>query len=94
MGTPPRTAEAVTREIELERERLAAAVSTLRSDLQAAANPRAVLGATWPALAAIGALAGIVVAIRIVLARRQAEPEVVREVVRARFGRFTVLERL
>jgi hypothetical protein len=94
MGTPPRTPETVTREIELERDRLATAVSTLRGDLHAAATPRAVLRATWPGLAAIGALVGIAVTIRIVLGRRRSEPDVVREVVRARFGRFTVLERL
>jgi hypothetical protein len=92
MAAPPRTAETVTREIEVERDRLAAAVSNLRGDLKAAANPRALLRATWPGLAVLGMLVGGAVAFGIV--RGQREQEIVREVVRARFGRFTVLERI
>ena len=92
MATPPRTAETVTRELELEREKLATAVSNLRGDIQAATTPSAILRTTWPVLVGIGALAAGVVAARIVLGRRR-RPEVVREVVRARFGRFIVLER-
>jgi hypothetical protein len=92
VAAEPRTPETVARELELERERLATAVSGLRTDLQAAASPKAIVRKTWPVLATVGALTVGTAAFRI--ARRRRRQTVVGEVVRAQFGRFTVLERL
>ena len=83
----PRTPETVTQEIQREREELASAVAHLRSDLKAATDVKAMLRSKWPQLAALGTLAVGALAFRAVLRRRH------REVTRARFGRFAVVER-
>jgi hypothetical protein len=89
--TAPRTPELVTQEIQREREQLAAAVSHLRSDLKAATNVKAVLRSKWPQLtAAVAFTAGVITARQ--LLRRRHEREL-NPVVRARFGRFWIVER-
>jgi hypothetical protein len=77
MATPPRTPDLVRQEIEREREQLALAVTSLREDVRK----------QLPRVAAVAAVAaGALVAFRIVRRRRVG-------VVRARFGRYTVIER-
>jgi phytoene/squalene synthetase len=77
MDAPTRTEEQVRQEIAREREHLAAAVTSLRNELRSRAPRVAVAAAV---------VVGTVVALRIVRRRRHG-------VVRARFGRYTVVER-
>ena len=88
-----RTTEQVRGEIETERERLADAVETLRTEMGEATNVTAKLHSNLP-VAAIGALgAGFVLAggigatMRLVFRRGREGTE------RARLGRFSVVDR-
>jgi hypothetical protein len=77
MATPKRTSEQIVREIEEEREQLAAAVSELQREVKA----------KLPALvAAAVVVAGALTALQVTRRKRHG-------VVRARFGRYTVIER-
>ena len=84
----PRTPDAVARDIERERDQLAAAVSNLRNDFSAATNPRTVLRERWPVLAGVAALTIGVVALVVVAKRRSPD-----EVVLARLGRLVIVQR-
>jgi hypothetical protein len=93
MPTDGRTAEQVRREIESERERLAEAVEELREGMGEATDLTGKLRAKLPAVAvgALGAgfvLAGGVGATARLLFRRGREGTE-----KARFGRFTILDR-
>ena len=83
----PRTPELVTSEIEREREKLALAVSHLRSDLRAATDVRAVVRSKLPRIVVATVVAGGAFAALRVLRHRR-EPSVW-----ARFGRFSIVER-
>jgi hypothetical protein len=84
----PRTPETVTHEIEREREQLGDAVSQLRGELRAATDLRAIVRAKWPQISAVATIAVGALAFRAVLRHRRH-----REVTRARFGRFALVER-
>jgi hypothetical protein len=92
-STPPRTSEELRRELEAERERLAAAVEALRSDLGEAANVAAKLRERLPLVAggALGlgfvAAGGIGATVRLIF-RRGREGQT-----KARVGRFSLLDR-
>jgi hypothetical protein len=93
MATNSRTAEDVRRDIEAEREQLAAAVDDLRENIGEATNVGAKLKAKLPAVAAGALGVGFVVAGGIgatmrMLARRSREGEE-----KARFGRFRLVDR-
>ena len=77
MATPERTADQIVREIEGEREQLAAAVSELQREVKAKL-PAAITAAV--------VVASAVTALQILRRRKHG-------VVRARFGRYTVIER-
>lgn len=92
-GANGRTPEQVRRDIEAEREQLAGAVESLRSELGEAADVTGKLQANLPAAAAAAAAAGFFLAGGIgatmrLLARRGREGETA-----ARFGRFIILDR-
>jgi hypothetical protein len=84
----PRTPDAVARDIERERDQLAAAVSNLRSDFRTATDPRTMLRERWPLLAGLAAVMAGVIAV-IVLAKRHSPDEV--EL--ARIGRLVIVQR-
>jgi hypothetical protein len=87
----PRTAEVVTEEIQREREELARAVTHLRSELKAATDVRQILRTKWPHITiAVTFAAGVITARQLLRRRRERETN---GIVRARFGRFTVVER-
>jgi hypothetical protein len=93
MATNSRTTEAVRREIEAERDQLAAAVDDLRENIGEATNVGAKLKAKLPAVAAGAVGVGFVVAGGIgatmrMLARRSREGTE-----KARFGRFRLVDR-
>jgi hypothetical protein len=93
MAGNSRTLEQVRREIEAEREQLASAVDTLRSEIGEATDVGAKLRAKLPVVAAGALGAGFVVAggigaVMRLLARRGREG---RE--KARFGRFSLVNR-
>jgi hypothetical protein len=93
MAGNSRTLEQVRREIETERDQLASAVDVLRSEIGEATNIGARLRSKLPVAAAgaLGAgflLAGGIGATMRLLARRGREGRT-----KARFGRFTVVDR-
>jgi len=93
MATNSRTAEDVRREIEAERNQLAAAVDDLRDGIGEATNVGAKLRAKMPAVAAGALGVGFVVAGGIgatmrMFARRSREGKE-----KARFGRFRLVDR-
>jgi hypothetical protein len=93
MAGNSRTFEQVRREIETERDQLASAVDVLRSEIGEAANIGAKLRSKLPVVAAgaLGAgflLAGGIGATMRLLARRGREGRT-----KARFGRFSVVDR-
>jgi hypothetical protein len=93
MATNSRTAEDVRREIEAERNQLAAAVDDLRDGIGEATNVGAKLRAKMPAVAAGALGVGFVVAGGIgatmrLFARRSREGTE-----KARFGRFRIVDR-
>jgi hypothetical protein len=93
MATNSRSAEDVRRDIEAERDQLAAAVDDLRENIGEATNVGAKLKAKLPAVAAGALGAGFVVAGGIgatmrLLARRSREGTE-----KARFGRFRLVDR-
>ena len=93
MAGNSRTLEQVRREIEDERDHLASAVDVLRSEIGEATNIGAKLRSKLPVVAAgaLGAgflVAGGIGATRRLLARRGREGRT-----KARFGRFTVVDR-
>jgi uncharacterized membrane protein len=93
MATNSRSAEDVRREIEAERDQLAAAVDDLRENIGEATNVGAKLKAKLPAAAAGALGVGFVVAGGIgatmrLLARRSREGTE-----KARFGRFRLVDR-
>jgi hypothetical protein len=93
MAGNSRTLEQVRREIETERDQLASAVDVLRSEIGEATNIGAKLRSKLPVVAAgaLGAgflLAGGIGATMRLLARRGREGRT-----KARFGRFTVVDR-
>jgi hypothetical protein len=93
MAGNSRTLEQVRREIEAERDQLASAVDVLRSEIGEATNIGAKVRSKLPAVAAgaLGAgflLAGGIGATMRLLARRGREGHE-----KARFGRFTVVDR-
>jgi hypothetical protein len=93
MATNSRTAEEVRREIEAERDQLAAAVDDLRDGIGEATNVEAKLRAKLPAVAAGALGVGFVVAGGIgatmrLFARRSREGTE-----KARFGRFRIVDR-
>jgi hypothetical protein len=93
MAGNSRTLEQVRREIETERDQLASAVDVLRSEIGEATNIGARLRSKLPVVAAgaLGAgflLAGGIGATMRLLARRGREGRT-----KARFGRFTVVDR-
>ena len=93
MATNSRSAEDVRREIEAERDQLAAAVDDLRENIGEATNVSAKLKAKLPAVAAGALGVGFVVAGGIgatmrLLARRSREGTE-----KARFGRFRLVDR-
>ena len=92
-STNHRTPEAVRREIETEREQLAEAVDSLRSEIGEATDIGAKLRSNLPVVAAgaLGAgffIAGGIGATMRLLARRGREGTT-----KARFGRFSVVNR-
>lgn len=92
-STNHRTPEQVRTEIEAEREQLAGAVDTLRSEIGEAANIGAKLRSNLPVVAAgaLGAgffIAGGIGATMRLLARRGREGTT-----KARFGRFSFVDR-
>jgi hypothetical protein len=92
-ATNSRTAEDVRREIEAERDQLAAAVDELRDNIGEATNVGAKLKAKLPAVAAGALGVGFVVAGGIgatmrLFARRSREGQE-----KARFGRFRLVDR-
>jgi hypothetical protein len=92
-ATNRRTAEDVRREIEAERDQLAAAVDDLRDGIGEATNVGAKLRAKLPAVAAGALGVGFVVAGGIgatmrMFARRSREGKE-----KARFGRFRIVDR-
>ena len=92
-STNHRTPEEVRREIETEREHLAEAVDSLRSEIGEATDIRAKLRSNLPVVAAgaLGAgffIAGGIGATMRLLARRGREGTT-----KARFGRFSVVNR-
>jgi hypothetical protein len=92
-ATNSRTAEDVRREIEAERDQLAAAVDDLRDGIGEATNVGAKLKAKLPAVAAGALGVGFVVAGGIgatmrLFARRSREGTE-----KARFGRFRIVDR-
>jgi hypothetical protein len=93
MAGNSRTLEQVRREIETERDQLASAVDVLRSEIGEATNIGAKLRSKLPVVAAgaLGAgflLAGGIGATMRLLARRGREGRT-----KARFGRFSVVDR-
>ncbi|HEX9351317.1 MAG TPA: hypothetical protein VF877_08600 [Gaiellaceae bacterium] len=93
MAGNSRTLEQVRREIETERDQLASAVDILRSEIGEATNIGAKLRSKLPVVAAgaLGAgflLAGGIGATMRLLARRGREGRT-----KARFGRFSVVDR-
>jgi hypothetical protein len=93
MAGNSRTLEQVRREIETERDQLASAVDVMRSEIGEATNIGARLRSKLPVAAAgaLGAgflLAGGIGATMRLLARRGREGRT-----KARFGRFTVVDR-
>jgi hypothetical protein len=93
MAGNSRTLEQVRREIETERDQLASAVDVLRSEIGEATNFGAKLRSKLPVVAAgaLGAgflLAGGIGATMRLLARRGREGRT-----KARFGRFSVVDR-
>jgi hypothetical protein len=84
----PRTPDAVTRDIERERDQLAAAVSNLRSDFRTATDPRTVLRERWPLIAGIAAVAAALVALVVLIKRHSPD-----EVELARIGRLVIVQR-
>jgi hypothetical protein len=93
MAGNSRTLEQVRREIETERDQLASAVDVLRSEIGEATNIGARLRSKLPMVAAGALGAGFLVAGGIgatmrLLARRGREGRT-----KARFGRFTVVDR-
>jgi hypothetical protein len=93
MAGNSRTLEQVRREIETERDQLASAVDVLRSEIGEATNIGARLRSKQPMVAAGALGAGYLVAGGIgatmrLLARRGREGRT-----KARFGRFTVVDR-
>jgi hypothetical protein len=88
-----RTPEEIRRQIETERDELASAVDTLRTEIGEATNVGAKLKAKLPAVAAAAVGAGFVVgggigATARLLARKSREGTE-----KARFGRFRVVDR-
>jgi hypothetical protein len=93
MAGNSRTLEQVRREIETERDQLASAVDVLRSEIGEATNIGAKLRSKLPVVAAGALGAGFLVAGGIgatmrLLARRGREGRT-----KARFGRFSVVDR-
>ena len=93
MAGNSRTFEQVRREIEAERDQLAGAVDSLRSEIGEATDVRAKLRGKLPIVAAGALGAGFVVAGGIgaamrLVARRGREGRT-----KARFGRFSVVDR-
>jgi len=93
MAGNSRTLEQVRREIETERDQLASAVDVLRSEIGEATNIGAKLRSKLPVVAAgaLGAgflIAGGIGATMRLLARRGREGRT-----KARFGRFSVVDR-
>jgi len=86
---PPRTPEVVVSELEREREELARAVSSLRSELGEATDLRRLLRTKWPILAAAGSVAAVAIAGALILRRGRERPPVVL----ARIGRLAIIER-
>ncbi len=93
MRSNGRTAEKVRHDIELERERLAHAVDELREEMGEATNVSAKLRANLPVVAAGALGAGFVIAggigatARLLFRRGREGSE------KARFGRFTLVDR-
>jgi hypothetical protein len=93
MARNGRTAEQVRRDIEQEREQLAQAVDELREEMGEATNVSAKLRANLPVAAAGAVGAGFVIAggigatARLIFRRGREGTE------KARFGRFTLIDR-
>ena len=87
MSTPPRTPETVTREIQQERDQLAAAVSNLRTELHEATDVRRILRTKWPQIVAVVTVAAGVIVASQVLRHRRREPAIL-----ARIGRLAVID--
>jgi hypothetical protein len=88
-----RTPELVTEEIRREREELARAVTSLRSDFRAATDVRAILRARWPQIVVAAGFAAGVIAARHALRRRRERERCPEPAVLLRLGRFAVVER-
>jgi hypothetical protein len=87
-----RSVEQVTREIERERDQLAAAVSQLRGELRRATDVRAIVRARLPELAVAAVFGAGVVAATYTFRRRRRQRRQ-EPAWRLRIGRFTLTER-
>jgi hypothetical protein len=92
-ATNSRTAEDVRREIEAERDQLAAAVDDLRDGIGEATNVGAKLRAKLPAVAAGALGVGFVVAGGIGATMRMLARPSREETEKTRFGRFRIVNR-